>query len=176
MTAGQLLLELARRGVRAWRAGDRLHVRACRGAVPPNLLAELAARKDELLALLPEGPPPDPRGPAGDEVPGPIGRVVRLSGRAYAIGRPATSEDILAQLRRHGYALFWSDTLNGPVLVVRRISDADRYTHLRPVAVLTPEELRVLAEETPAVRELLLACKRLLSGVFLSPGEGWSAA
>lgn len=54
--------------------------------------------------------------------------------------------------------------------VVRRMSDANRYTDLRPMAILTPDELRLLAEETPAVRELLLARKRLLGGMFLRGG------
>jgi thioesterase domain-containing protein/acyl carrier protein len=46
----QLLAELFRRGVKVWADGDRLHVRAPRGALTQELRDALAAQKPEILS------------------------------------------------------------------------------------------------------------------------------
>ncbi|MCW2246954.1 amino acid adenylation domain-containing protein/non-ribosomal peptide synthase protein (TIGR01720 family) [Azospirillum fermentarium] len=65
-----LLAALAARGVTVTREGDGLKVRGPAGAVPPEMRAEMAARKAEILAFLgggqpaPLAPRPDPSAPA----------------------------------------------------------------------------------------------------------------
>ncbi len=52
MTAGQLILDLLRRGVELWGDGGRLRFRAARGALDEPARAALSARRDEVLAIL----------------------------------------------------------------------------------------------------------------------------
>ncbi len=52
MSAAELLTRLRTRGIRVWAEGDRLRYRGPQEEVGPELLAELAQRKTDLLALL----------------------------------------------------------------------------------------------------------------------------
>lgn len=51
MTTSEFLHELRRQDVRVWTEGDRLRVNAPRSVLTPELQAELAARKPEILSL-----------------------------------------------------------------------------------------------------------------------------
>ena len=52
MNSATLLSDLRRRGVELTAEGDRLHYRAPRGVLSPNLLADLRSHKTEILAEL----------------------------------------------------------------------------------------------------------------------------
>ena len=68
-TIPELIAELATRGVRLWRDGDKLAYDAPRGALDPAAVAELRARKPEILAELAAvaaAPPPDAAIPRRD--------------------------------------------------------------------------------------------------------------
>lgn len=53
MTTLEFLASLAKSGIDVWREGDRLRYRALAGAVTAELRAEMAARRAELLEVVP---------------------------------------------------------------------------------------------------------------------------
>jgi len=75
MTGGQVLTELKNRGVFVERHGDKLHYRAPKGVLTPNLRQALTENRVEVLALLKDGPDyfanacicPIPIGPTGSD-------------------------------------------------------------------------------------------------------------
>jgi amino acid adenylation domain-containing protein len=139
----QLLSGLRDRGVKIWAEGEKLRFTAPQGALTPELKAELAERKAEILAFLRQGQAPAPAAgpvprarPEGDPVPLSfaqqrlwfldqlhpgsaeynVTRAVRLSGRLRVdvLGRAANEV-----IRRHSVLRTTFGTVDGvPVQLV----------------------------------------------------------
>jgi amino acid adenylation domain-containing protein len=73
MTISALLRDLATHGVRVALKGDRLQLSAAAGILTPQLRAEIAAKKDEIVAFLSAAEPADDfvleKAPAGESLP-----------------------------------------------------------------------------------------------------------
>ena len=117
MTGGQVLAVLKSRGVVLEPQGDRLHYRAPRGILTPELRQALAEHKAEIMALL--------RRP----------RLVLAPPRWHA-------EEVGRRVEEEGVCVFWSDVLREMIAFVKDEAYLDKVP--AGVVVFRPDELELL--------------------------------
>jgi hypothetical protein len=111
MNQPSLLEQLRDRGVTVRAVGGRIRVEGPPKALTTELRQELAARKDELLGLLPTGQPPAQHAP-GPKPP------EKWSGRLAVDDETAT---VFARFAEHETQPAWDDLLGATLLERRRI-------------------------------------------------------
>lgn len=150
MNTSELLVELARLGIRLSAAGDQLAIHAPKGVITPTLQTRLSEHKTEILALLQrangEGDDlllpqilPDP---AHRNLPFPLTDIQQ----AYLIGRTAAFE--MGNVSIHFYVELDCVGLDLERLCLAWRKLVDRHDMLR--AIVLPDGLQQVLEQVPA--------------------------
>ena len=105
MTTSEILANMSQLGIELWAENDQLRFRAPRGVLTPDLRAELASKKSELLSLLQERNGKDRQAPFKEITPAPEDEHLPFPltdiQQAYWIGRDASFD--LGNVATHFY-------------------------------------------------------------------------
>ncbi len=138
MNARTLLAHLRRQDVKVWADGDRLRVNAPAGSLSPELQKQIAARKEEIIALL---APPSAAAPAAAPVADAQQPAARRSEAAPGDGD-------------QGAMAYWSRKLAAPLPVLNLPTD-----HPRPAQASTRGKRRTLAWDGETAASLQAFCE-----------------